>query len=97
LSEWTYAQNDPSEELCQIHFFSMKKRQTDGDVEFQITVREYISPPDPALRFFAQTDKQTNQKIAPFTPSGWGPSLVQALSECVKAIHRFPYQAANKT
>ena len=97
MSEWTYAQNDPSEELCQIHFFSMKKRQTDGDVEFQITVREYISPPDPALRFSAQTDKQTNQKIAPFTPSGLGPSLVQALSECVKAIHRFPYQAANKT
>ena len=97
MSEWTYAQNDPSEELCQIHHFAVKKRQPDGDVEFHITVREYISPPDPALRFFAQTDEQTNQKVAPFTPSGWGTSLVQALAECIKAIHRFPYQAGNKS
>ena len=97
MAEWTYAQNDPSEELCMIHHFAVKKRQADGDIEFLITVREYISPPDPALRFFAQTDKQTNQRTAPFTPSGWGTSLVLALAECVKAVHRFPYQADNKT
>jgi hypothetical protein len=44
------------------------------------------------MRFFAQADKQTNQKSAPFTPTGWGESLLQALSECVRAIHRFPYE-----
>jgi hypothetical protein len=93
MAEWTYAQTEPSEELCLLQHFAMKKRQATGDVEFLITVREYISPPDPALRFFAQADKQTNQKAAPFTPCGWGTSLVQALSECIKAIHRFPYEA----
>jgi len=96
LAEWTYAENDPSEELCQIHHFAIKKRQPDGDVDFLITVREYVSPPDPALKFFAQTDKQTNQKTAPFTPCGWSTSLVGALSECIKAIHRFPYEASGK-
>jgi hypothetical protein len=93
LAEWTFAENDPSEELCLLHHFAMKKRQPNGDVEFLITVREYISPPDPALKFFAQADKQTNQKTAPYTPCGWGVSLVQALAECVRAIHRFPYEA----
>jgi hypothetical protein len=92
LADWTYAENDPSEELCLLHQFAMKKRQPDGDVEFLITVREYISPPDPAMKFFAQADKQTNQKTAAFTPCGWGPSLVQALADCIKAIHRFPYE-----
>ena len=97
MAEWTYAESDPSEELCKLHQFAVKKRQTDGDVEFVITVREYISPPDPAMRFFAQTDKQTNQKTAPFTPCGWGPSLLQALAECIKAIHRFPYEVSERS
>ncbi len=76
-----------------LHHFAVKRQQASGAIEFVITVREYISPPDPALKFFAQTDKQTNQKTAPFTPCGWGSSLVQALAECIKAIHRFPYEA----
>ena len=94
MLDWSFAQNNPSEELCLLHHFAMKKRQASGDVEFLITVREYISPPDPALKFFAQADKQTNQSTAPFTPFGWGPSLVQALTECIKSIHRFPYEPA---
>jgi len=80
-----------------LHHFAMKKRQAGGDVEFVITVKEYISPPDPTMRFFAQTDKQTNQKTAPFTPCGWGPTLLAALSDCIRAIHRFPYEATEKT
>ena len=96
MSEWIYAQCDPAEELCKLHHFAVKKRQPDGEIEFLITVREYISPPDPALKFFAQSDKQTNQACAPFTPVGWGNSLVQALSECIKAVHRFPYQPAGR-
>lgn len=61
-------------------------------VEFVITVREYISPPDPGMKFFAQADKQTNQKTAAFTPVGWGPTLLFALSECMRAAKRFPFE-----
>ena len=61
-------------------------------LEFVITVREYISPPDPGMKFFAQADKQTNQKTAAFTPVGWGPTLLFALSECMRAVKRFPYE-----
>jgi hypothetical protein len=35
------------------------------------------------MRFFAQADKQTNQRTAPFTPVGWGSTLLKALTECV--------------
>ena len=66
--------------------------QPDGDVEFVITVKEFVDRNIYHMRFFAQADKQTNQKTAPFVPCGWGESLLQALSECVRAIHRFPYE-----
>ena len=39
-----------------------------------------------------EADKQTNQKTAAYRPSGWGSTLLKALSECVQAIHRFPYE-----
>ena len=92
MSDWTFAQTKPSEELAQLHFFSMKKQQPDGDIEFVITVKEYVERNNYHMRFFAQADKQTNQKTAPFTPFGWGESLLQALSECMRAIDRFPYE-----
>ena len=92
MADWMFAQEDPAEELCRIHHFSIKKRQVAGDVEFLITIREYIEPRDPAVRFLAQADKQTNQRTAPYTPTGWGSTLVLALSECMKAIRRFPYE-----
>jgi hypothetical protein len=92
MSDWTFAQSDSSEELAQLHFFSIQKKQPGGDVEFIITVKEYVDRNALRMRFFAQADKQTNQRSAPFTPFGWGESLLQALSECVRAIHRFPYE-----
>ena len=92
MADWVYAQTDPAEELAVLHFFSMKKPQPDGDIEFVITVKEYVERNNYHMRFFAQADKQTNQKTAPFTPSGWGESLLQALGECMRAIHRFPYE-----
>ncbi len=94
MEEWTFAQSDPSEELAQLHVFSMKERQANGDVEFVITVKEYAAPKDRTMRFFAQADKQTNQRTAPFTPCGWGDTLLKALAECVLAVHRFPYEGA---
>ena len=93
MADWTFAQSDPSEELAQLHFYSIKKRQPGGDVGFIITVREYVERNALRMRFFAQADKQTNQRTAPFTPFGWGESLLEALSECVRAVHRFPYEA----
>jgi hypothetical protein len=92
LSDWPYAQEKPTERLCKIEQYSMLKQQAGGDVEFLITVREYVDPPDPAMRFLAQADKQTNQKTAPYTPTGWGSSLLQALAECMKGVRKFPYE-----
>ena len=92
MAEWMYAQEQPTERLCRIEHYGVTKEQAGGDVEFLITVREYVNPPDPAMRFLAQADKQTNQKTAPYTPTGWGSSLLQALAECVKGIRKFPYE-----
>lgn len=92
MAEWTFAQEKPTDRLCKIEQYSMVKQDACGDVEFLITVREYIDPPDPAMRFLAQADKQLNQKTAPYTPMGWGSSLLQALAECMKGIRKFPYE-----
>ena len=92
MNEWTFAQREPVEELARLHFFSVKRRQDGKEIEFRITVKEYATPNPQAMQFFAQSDKQTNQKIAPFTPCGWGATLLAALSGCVQAIHKFPYQ-----
>ena len=88
MKEWGFAQTDTSQELAEVHHFSIKK----GEVEFLITVKEYITPKEPTAHFFAQADKQTNQRTAPYTPCGWGKTLLEALSECVRAINRFPYE-----
>lgn len=92
MKEWGFAQTDPSQELAQLHMFSIKKVQPGGEVEFLITVKEYITPKEPTMHFFAQSDKQTNQRTAAFTPCGWGKTMLEALSECVRAINRFPYE-----
>ncbi len=92
MSEWQLAQMDPKEELAQLHFFSVKKHQDEREIEFLITVKEFATPREIAGRYYAHADKQTNQKIAPYTPCGWGTSLVKALQECVRAVQQFPYQ-----
>ena len=92
MSDWRFARQDKSDQLCQLHYFAVKKQVPGGEIEFLITVREYVDPPDMAMRFLAQSDKQTNQKTAPFTANGWGSSLMEALSECIREIHRFPYE-----
>ena len=93
MAEWTFAQTDAAEELAQLHFFSLNKRQGDQIIEFRITVKEYAMPNRLSMRFYAEADKQINQKTAAYTPTGWGQTLLQALSDCMKAIHRFPYEA----
>lgn len=92
VSDWRFAQKHVSEELAQLHLFSFKKAQKSGEVCFVITVREFAAPPPGQfVRFFAQADKQVNQKIAPFLPTGWGNSLLDALADCTRAIRDFPY------
>ena len=91
MQEWGFAQADPSDELAQLQYFSVKNRNG-RRVEFVITVREFITPPEPTMRFFATADNQTNQKTAAYRPSGWGKTLLEALAECVRAINRFPYE-----
>ena len=70
----------------------MTKQQPEGEIEFRITVRERASNPGNGMQFFAEADKQTNQNTLPFTPCGWGSSLSAALGECIRAVHRFPYE-----
>ena len=94
MEDWGYAQTDPDQQLARLHYFSIKKLQDGGPIEMTITVKEYVSPSVGGLRFFALADKQTNQDVAPYTPSGWGGSLLEALGACVREIDRFPYKRA---
>jgi len=92
MREWGFAQTNPSQELAMLHQFSMKKQYAGEEVEFLITVKEYVTPKEPTMHFFAQADKQTNQRTAPYTPCGWGKTLLEALSECIRSVNKFPYE-----
>jgi len=92
MEEWKYAESDPTQRLSRIHIFTVIKKQENREIEFTITVHEYVSPPAAGMHFFARADKQTNQNLAPYTPTGWGNDLLSALSDCVNAIEKFPYQ-----
>ena len=92
MEEWKYAESDPAQRLSRVETFTVIKKQEDREIEFMITVQEYVSPPAAGMRFFAKADKQTNQNLAPYTPTGWGNDLLSALSDCINAIEKFPYQ-----
>jgi hypothetical protein len=93
VSDWKFAQKDVSEELALLHSYSLKKHQNGSDVCFVITVKEFAAPPrEQYARFFAQADKHVNQKTAPLLPTGWGNSMLEALSACVRMIRDFPYE-----
>jgi hypothetical protein len=92
MKEWGFAQTHASQELALLHFFSIKKQYPGGEVEFRITVKEYVTPKEPTMHFFAQADKEINQKVAPFKPVGWGKTILDALAECIRSIQKFPYE-----
>ena len=92
MTEWIYAQNDPAEELAQLHYFTFKKREPDGDIEFVITVKEFASRNALQMQFYAQADKEINQGSVSFCPFGWGDSLLGALSECIGVIRQHPQE-----
>lgn len=94
MSDWRFAQKYVHEELALLTQFSIKKQQKDGEVSFLITVKEFVNiPPGQTALFVAQADKYVNQKIAPILPTGWGNSLLDALSDCMRMIRQFPYDA----
>ena len=39
MSDWVYIQAEPGEQLMQLHYFSMVKKQPDREVLFSITVK----------------------------------------------------------
>jgi hypothetical protein len=91
VTDWRFAQKSPTEELAQLHFYDFKKCVCGVEVEFRITVKEFAAPPPGQhFKFFAQADKEVNQKIAPFLPSGWGNSILEALTGCTRSIREFP-------
>ena len=93
VSDWKFAQKDACEELALLHHFSFKKQQGGGEIPFLLTVREFAAPPKGQFaRFFAQADKHVNQKTAPILPTGWGNSILEALTSCVRMIREFPYE-----
>lgn len=93
MNEWVHMQEDPSEQLALYHYFSVIKRQQGKEVLFRITVKEFASPPPGQhVRFFAEADKELNQKAASFVPCGWSNSLYSALGDCVRLIRQFPYE-----
>jgi hypothetical protein len=92
VAEWEFAQRDRAEQLAQVHHFSMVKQVNGTDIEFLITVLEYLTPKDPAMKYFARADKQVNQSVAAVTPCGWGTTLLQALSGCMEMVRKFPYE-----
>lgn len=93
---WVHAQENPADELAQLHFFSFKKRQPEGEIEFVITVKEFACRNALHMRFYAQSDKEVNQGTAPFRPFGWGDSLLNALCECMRGIRQFPYEGESQ-
>jgi hypothetical protein len=75
----------------------MKKTQPGGEVYFRITEKEFAAPPQGQyVSFFAEADKQVNQKTAPIVPSGWGDSLLKALSDCMGMIRQFPCEGEER-
>lgn len=90
MSEWRFAQTDPAQKLAQLRFFSFVKVENGKEIEFRITVKEFAEPQDRNMHFCAEADRTIYCKSAPHRPAGWGPTLLKALGDCVKAIEQFP-------
>ncbi len=91
MEDWIYAQNDPSERLAKLHYFSVLKKFAGGEIEVRITVKEFATPQVGSLRFFAMTDLPFDQTTK-YQPSGWANSLLGALSECMLNCRKFDYE-----
>lgn len=70
----------------------MVKKTPGGDKELRITLSEYLTPQDPAMKFVARADQPLYQKTAPIVPIGWGTNRLQALAACMAMVRKFPYE-----
>ena len=93
MDDWKLAQQDPSEALAKLHFFSVKKKHAHGEVEARITVKEYAAAKSAEMKFFAVADIELNQRSMTFQPSGWSETLTGALAECLRSLRKFEYES----
>ena len=92
MSDWSFAQQDEQEQLAKLEHFSMVKMAASGEKEIGITISEYVTPQDPAMKFVARANQPLYQKTAPIVPIGWGNNRMQALSACLAMIRKFPFE-----
>jgi len=92
VTDWKFAEADPSEKLAKLHHFSVRAKVESGCQEIRITVWEYASQTG-NMAFFAQTEEDVNQHLVPFRPCGWGNTLFAALSACLRNIRKFEPEA----
>jgi hypothetical protein len=88
MSDWKFAEANPSEKLAKLHFYSVQAKTPSGPKELRITIYEYASQTGNQA-FFAQTDELLNEHLVPFRPCGFGNTLFAALSECLRNVRRF--------
>ena len=62
VEDWKFTQQDASEALARLHFFSIKKKHAHGEVEARITVKEFATAKTTDMKFFAVADIELNQK-----------------------------------
>jgi hypothetical protein len=93
VEDWKFTQQDHSEALAKLHFFSIKKKHAHGEVEARITVKEFATAKTTDMKFFAVADIELNQKSMKFQPCGWAETLLGALTECLRNLRKFEYES----
>lgn len=92
MNDWKFAQQNHSEQLAKLHFFSYSKKHAAGEIEARITVKEFATAETSDMRFFAQADLALNQKAMKFHPCGWHETLLGALQQCLMNLRKFEYE-----
>src|SRR6185437_4483825 len=73
--------------------FLHQKKHAGGEIEARITVKEFVTFKTSDMHFFASADVELNQKSMKFQPCGWSDTLAGALSECLRNLRKFDYEA----
>lgn len=96
MNEWKLVQKDSSEALARLHFFSVKKKHAQGEIEARITVKEFATAKTSDMQFYATADLELNQRTLRFQPCGWSETLHGALGECMRNLRKFDYEVAEE-
>jgi hypothetical protein len=97
MNDWKLVQKDPSEALAKLHFFSVTKKHATGQIEARITVKEFVTAKTSDMQYYATADIELNQKTLRFQPCGWSETLMGALSECMRNLRKFDYEAVEQS